>query len=363
MEKRNVVLSVVVLLIVAAIVYLSNNGAKLGGVVELSVSDTSQRVQEKEQRYEKAKELAGISGYLNTDNITLAEHIGKNVVLVDFWTYTCINCQRTLPYLTAWDEKYRDRGLVTIGVHTPEFEFEKKKENVQNAIEEFDIKYPVVQDNNYATWRAYNNRYWPRKYLIDIDGYIVYDHIGEGGYEETEREIQKALNERMDVLGENDDVLGDLADVEGYTVNSRSPETYFGSLRNSNFGNGVRSIAGEQQLERPESIQPNTLYLVGKWNVQPEFAENTESDSRVVFHYGAKNVFLVMRADEDVDVQVVVDGQPVSVSMAGKDVINSVVTVKEDRLYRLIESPTYGEHVLELAVEKSGLQAFAFTFG
>ena len=184
MKRKNIALVIVVLLIVAAIVYLTPRNT-VANSVELSVSDASQRVTLKEQKYEKAKELAGISGYLNTDAFKLSELIGKKVVLIDFWTYTCINCQRTLPYITAWDKKYRDQGLVVIGVHTPEFEFEKKKGNVQSAIEEFGIKYPVVQDNDYATWRAYNNRYWPRKYLIDIDGFIVYDHIGEGGYEET----------------------------------------------------------------------------------------------------------------------------------------------------------------------------------
>ncbi|MBI4152967.1 redoxin family protein [Candidatus Woesearchaeota archaeon] len=361
METRKIVLGVAVLLIAVAIIYLNNIGAPAdGGVIELSVTDASPRVQEKEQRYEKAKELAGISGYLNTANITIGEHIGKNVVLLDFWTYTCINCQRTLPYLIAWDEKYRDDGLVIIGIHTPEFEFEKKKENVQNAIEEFGIKYPVVQDNDYATWRAYGNRYWPRKYLIDIDGYIVYDHIGEGNYEETERQIQQALKERIEVLGKTGEIGDSLADVEAYTVNSQSPETYFGSLRNSNFGNGDGT--GEQQLEIPPSIKPNTLYLGGRWDIQPEFAENKEEGS-IVFHYDAQNVYLVMRADEETAVHVLIDGKQVSSDLAGKDVVDGIVSVKEDRLYKLIESPTYGEHVLELAVEKQGLQAFAFTFG
>ena len=355
-------MGIAVLLIAAAIVYLSNTGAQADDdAVELSVTDASQRVREKEQRYEKAKELAGISGYLNTVNLTIGEHIGKNVVLVDFWTYTCINCQRTLPYLTAWDDKYRDKGLVIIGVHTPEFEFEKKTENVQNALEKFGIKYPVVQDNDYATWRAYNNRYWPRKYLIDIDGYIVYDHIGEGGYEETEKKIQNALKERMEVFGEKGVIGVDFADVEPYTITTRSPETYFGSLRNSNFGNGGGT--GEQQPEIPPSIKPNTLYLGGRWDIQPEFAENNENGSRIVFHYGAKNVFLVMGADEEVAVQVLVDGTLVSSEMAGEDVVDGIVTVKEDRLYALIEADEYGEHVLDLVVGNPGLHAFAFTFG
>jgi len=126
--------------------------------------------------------LVGIAGYINTenyggDNFQLQDYIGKKVILVDFWTYTCINCQRTLPYITSWHEKYSDKCLLIVGVHTPEFEFEKKIENVKNAVQEFGIQYPVVQDNDYATWRAYKNNYWPHKYLIDINGDIVYDHV------------------------------------------------------------------------------------------------------------------------------------------------------------------------------------------
>src|SRR3989344_3502091 len=151
------------------------------------------------KNYPRARDLVSPEGYINTDNITLAELVGKKVILVDFWTYSCINCQRTQPYLNAWYEKYRAAGLEIIGVHTPEFEFEKNYENVKRAVEKAGIKYPVVQDNDYATWQAYGNRYWPRKYLIDIDGYIVYDHIGEGGYEETERKIQELLSMSVEI--------------------------------------------------------------------------------------------------------------------------------------------------------------------
>ena len=144
---------------------------------------------EKDSKYQKAPEIIGIERWINSEPLKIADLKGK-VVLVDFWTYTCINCIRKLPYLKSWDEKYGDKGLVIIGVHSPEFEFEKKYENVLNAVEEYDIKYAVGQDNNYATWRNYQNRYWPHKFLIDIDGYVVYDHIGEGDYDKTEIKIQ-----------------------------------------------------------------------------------------------------------------------------------------------------------------------------
>ena len=143
---------------------------------------------------ELAPELTGITGWINTEPFTLAEHRGK-VVLIDFWTYTCINCIRTMPFLRDWQEKYADQGLVIVGVHAPEFEFEKIKQNVVNAVEEFGLEYRVAQDNDMATWRAYRNRFWPAKYLIDKDGYIRYTHFGEGAYEETEEKIRELLVE------------------------------------------------------------------------------------------------------------------------------------------------------------------------
>ena len=154
-------------------------------------------VVDKAKTLKRAPELVSPDGYINTDGkpITLAQYRGK-IVLLDIWTYSCINCQRTLPYVNMWYDKYKDRGLVVVGLHTPEFAFEKVQSNVEDAVKRFDIKYPVVLDNQYQTWNAYGNQFWPRKYLIDQDGYIIYDHIGEGNYDETEKAIQKALADR-----------------------------------------------------------------------------------------------------------------------------------------------------------------------
>ena len=146
-------------------------------------------------QFKKAPEFAGITGDINTKQLNLSDLRGK-VVLIDFWTYSCINCIRTIPYLVDWDEKYSDKGLVIVGIHTPEFEFEKDIHNVQAAVKKFGIKYPVLQDNDKDTWNAFENRYWPRKYIVDSEGYIRYDHIGEGGYQETEKVIQNLLAER-----------------------------------------------------------------------------------------------------------------------------------------------------------------------
>src|ERR671925_1793917 len=161
---------------------------------------TITKVQIDKSQFKLAPELTKITGFINSEQITLADLRGK-VVLVDFWTYSCINCIRTIPYLNAWHEKYADQGLVIVGVHTPEFEFEKDYNNVQAAVEKFHIRYPVAQDNEKGTWEAYENRYWPRKYLIDTEGYVRYDHIGEGGYAETEKVIQSLLRERNAQLG------------------------------------------------------------------------------------------------------------------------------------------------------------------
>ena len=319
--------------------------------------------EEKLKKYPIAKEITTPDGFINTallssgqpSPITIGEFVGKKVVLLDIWTYSCINCQRTLPYLNAWHEKYKDKGLTIIGLHTPEFEFEKKYENVLAAVKKFGIKYPVVLDNDFSTWNAYGNRYWPRKYLIDIDGFVVYDHIGEGGYEETEKKIQELLDER----GE----LSRPTNTETVDASRRqSPETYFGALRNTTLANGSSGAVGEQSLALPASVAPDVLYLDGAWNISGEFAENKSSGAKIVFRYRAKNVYLVARSDAGVDAQVLIDGKPIGAE-AGEDVKNGVVTIKEDRLYRIVEGKEYGEHTLEIIIKKPGVQAFAFTFG
>ena len=346
--NKTYVLVVAIVLIVGAIYFLDKEDKK----IEVNTSS------------EFSHELVGIAGYINTENyggdtFQLQDYIGKKVILVDFWTYTCINCQRTLPYITSWHEKYSDKCLLIVGVHTPEFEFEKKIENVKNAVQEFGIQYPVVQDNDYATWRAYKNNYWPHKYLIDINGDIVYDHVGEGGYRETEMKIQQLLEERMQSLGTEEDI--DVALTSGGDVSvAQSPETYFGAWRNSNLGNGVRGVVGIQQFELLQDAKPNTLYLSGTWDVQQQFARSGENAS-IVFYYSAKKVFMVARAEKPVKVSVLVDSQPVG-ERSGKDIINNVMTVQEERLYEVIVDKEPGAHVLQLVAEP-GFDVFTFTFG
>jgi cytochrome c biogenesis protein CcdA/thiol-disulfide isomerase/thioredoxin len=326
----------------------------------------------KDSNHKQYKEIVNPSGYVNTSGLTLGELIGKKVILLDFLTYSCINCQRTFPYVNAWYESYKDNGLEIVGIHTPEFAFEKNIDNVRKSMDEFGIKHPIVLDNDYATWRAYGNRYWPRKYLIDIHGNIVYDHIGEGAYEETESRIREALEERALLLGQSggDDMEADLAiaNIPASENRSQSPETYFGSLRNDYLANGKARTQGEQSFVLPTEPIANLLYMGGKWNIQPEYAESVEN-SLVLYKYNAKEVYIVAEAFAQSGelkmfaIEIWQDGKKVAES-AGADVDESgMVQISNSRLYKLILNPSAGEHTLELRTQGAGVRLYAFTFG
>lgn len=321
---------------------------------------------QKAEKYEKAPELVRPDGYINTDGqtITLGQYLGKKVVLVDFWDYSCINCQRTLPYVNAWYKKYKEQGLAIVGIHTPEFAFEHLQPNVQAAVTRFGIQYPVVLDNSYQTWSAFQNKYWPREYLIDIDGYIVHDHAGEGEYAETEQAIQRALAERAARLG--------IRLVATSTVNTpiadlsmiRSPEIYFGSGRNEYLGNGTPGISGMQSFMLPGIPRMNMLYLGGSWNLKPEYAE-TGAGGAVLFEYSARDVHMVAtNPGAAATIKVLRDGKPLG-SFAGADVDlhTSEAVINADRLYTLIHDPTAGIHTITIEVEEGTLDAYTFTFG
>lgn len=309
--------------------------------------------------FRKAPELAGIAGYINTgDDISLrALDEEDKVVLVDFWTYSCINCQRTTPYLNEWHEKYSGDGLVIVGVHSPEFAFEKDYDNVVDAVERFGIEYPVVQDNDFATWQAYENRYWPRKYLVDIDGNIRYDHIGEGAYEETERKIQELLAERAARLNLEIDVDKEISrpagavDVEFNQIGT--PEIYFGYkfLSGRNYIGNFNSMGVEREVDYsvPESIDGSKAYLGGRWYMSSDYSENRGDEGRIVIAYRAKSVNLVAGGSGTISVSV--DGEEVDTT-----------EIDGNRLYNLVSSDSYGTHLLELAVE-GNVRAYTFTFG
>jgi len=334
---------------------------------EIFITIETMEKEEKKKLYPEAKEITSPDGFINTDGITVSENIGKKVILVDFWTYSCINCQRTLPYLNAWHEKYADKGLVILGVHTPEFQFEHKYENVLAAVKQYDIKYPVILDNDYSTWTAYKNSYWPRKYLIDIDGFIVYDHIGEGSYDETEKKIQELLEERMSVLGLTGDIPSDMAQPVGVSntnfSESRSPEIYFGAGRNLYLGNGKSQRKGMQSLSAPEGIKTNILYLVGDWDFDNEYAENKSNDAKIIFRYRARDVFIVTQGSTPVQATILLDGKPLGKEKGSDVTEESTVMFSGDGLYKLVEGDAYEEHTLEIIIEDPGLQVFTFTFG
>lgn len=334
--------------------------------VSPSNSAEKSMMESSDKKYPKYVEIQKPSGFVNTEKITIEELVGKKVILVDILTYSCINCIRTFPYLNTWYEKYKDNGLEIVGIHTPEFAFEKKLENVQEAMKKYGIKFPVVLDNDFATWNAYNNRYWPHKYLIDIDGNIVYDHIGEGGYEETEKKIQELLEQRKQKLGMTNEVEKDMAQPAGVeTVNSgrgQSPEIYFGAARNAGLGNGKIKVGVVQTFTEPKEIEPNTLYLVGDWSFTEEYAENKSANAKIIFKYQAQKVFFVGSSEPANVLKLSRDGKPLG-SALGSSAKNGVVNVQADDLYRLIEDTVFGEHVLEIFIEKPGLKAFTFTFG
>jgi thiol-disulfide isomerase/thioredoxin len=338
------------------------------------------KIDDKSQ-FQQAPELAGISNYINTvdgGKISLAGLKGK-VVLVDFWTYSCINCIRTIPYLNAWYEKYTDDGLVIVGVHTPEFEFEKDSQNVKAAVEKFGIKYPVVQDNDRKTWDAYQNRYWPHKYLVDDEGYIRFDHIGEGGYDRTEQVIQSLLQERAAHLGRPMAPAG--APVRPGAAQSvdfdriNTPELYLGyQYARLPLGNpeGFRpdqpvtySIPGKEV-----EFQPNTVYLSGTWKNNPDHMELKSDAGKIVLRYSARSVNIV--AGGSGTVSVLEDGRPLDRSAAGADVravassapaVAAVATIDGQRLYNLVNHQEYGEHQIQIDVAGKGFQIYTFTFG
>jgi cytochrome c biogenesis protein CcdA/thiol-disulfide isomerase/thioredoxin len=310
-----------------------------------------------------APELKGITRWLNLpagqESLTLASLRGK-VVLVDFWTYTCINCIRTLPHVTAWYDRYKDDGFVVIGVHSPEFAFERETSNVQDAIKRFGIRYPVAQDNDYGTWKAFRNQYWPAEYLIDRDGNVRRVHFGEGKYDQTEQAIRELLKQ----TGAN--VSAPMTETPDQTPKElSSPETYLGGDEMQSYFPIGRLAEGDQPgLKLASNISLNSFNFGGDWTVAPEYSQ-TGANAVLEYNFHARYVYLVMHKPPDNigTVRVLVDGRAVDATNAGADVKDGAVTVDSDRLYELVH---HGEsdkpHILRLEFSP-GVQVYAFTFG
>ncbi len=316
---------------------------------------------------QKAPELAGIKGYINApEGFNLASRKGK-VVLVDFWTYTCINCIRTLPYLKSWHEKYEGKGLVIIGVHTPEFEFEKDFGNVEAAVEKYGLRYPVVLDNDYATWRAYKNQYWPHKYLIDADGYIRYDHIGEGGYGETEAKIVELLQEK-DAKVQMDKGKPIVQPTEFSKIGT--PELYLGyDFARAPFGNAEGFQPGKTfEYRLPGAFAPNLVYLEGQWENNEDSVKLVSGKGKVVLLFNAKNVNIVAGNMDAGGSKVLasIDGAPINAGNKGTDAPaggNFTVNVHGQKLYNVVSLQEYALKRLELDVNGAGFELYTFTFG
>jgi len=318
-------------------------------------------------KYKIAPDLVGIAHYLNTTPEELDLKMKDKVILYDIWTYSCINCVRTLPYITAWDEKYSDQGLLIIGIHSPEFEFEKDPKNVQMSIDKHGINYPVVLDNEMETWKAFENRYWPRKYIADHQGYIRYDHIGEGAYKETEKIIQQLLQERSQSLGINDNSVKPLVALEEFKhSNFRTPELYFGYkfAENRNQLGSSEGFQPEQTVSYSESenIALHKFYLSGDWKNHQDSMELISSDGNIKLLYNAKEVNIV--TDGDAELEIFLDGEPLSENYSGADITSeNILKVSEPDIYNVISSETSSSHIMEIKVNGNGFQIFTFTFG
>ena len=316
-------------------------------------------------RFKKAPELVGIADYINSSPEELKKDMKDKVVLYDIWTYSCINCQRTLPYIIAWNDKYADKGLLIIGIHSPEFEFEKDINNVKTAVKQFGIKYPVVLDNDMKTWKAFENRYWPRKYIADSEGYIRYDHIGEGGYAETEKIIQDLLQERNHLLGLNITSAQPLVNLQEYQFTAaQTPELYFGYnfAASRNYLGNSEGFKPEQIVtySLPEKLTQDNFYLEGQWENFDDRMKLVSENGKITLPYFAKSVNIV--AANESDLQILLNGKPVTPENAGTDVQNGMVHISVDRLYNVISSSDVGAHTLTL-VTKSGFEIYTFTFG
>ena len=346
-----------------------------------------------------APEFAGTQEWVNSDPFTMQSQLGK-VVLIDFWTYSCINCIRTLPFLQTWHERYADEGLVIVGVHTPEFEFEKIYDNVVDATVDMGVAWPVVQDNDYAVWSSYNNRFWPAKYLIDKDGVIRYRHFGEGKYAETEEEIRKLLAE----IGAESDALAmplpeDQKRDSTYLASNVRPTPelfagwvfvdshyragrglYIGQIEPYQDAARVSYLAGNQEgavaeFVQPAQLQADMIYFHGPWSIGPESAvharETDEYTDAIILLYSARSVNAVLTSEsgEPYKVLVTVNNEYLTEENKGEDVVigedgESYITVASPKAYRIVEHADFEERqVLAMSSLSDDFGLFSFTFG
>jgi thiol-disulfide isomerase/thioredoxin len=306
--------------------------------------------------------LGGATGWLNSEPLGPAELRG-HVVLVDFWTLTCINWLRTEPYIRVWSQDYRDDGLMVIGVHTPEFSFEHELGRVRQATKDMAIDYPVAADNDYAIWSAFDNNYWPALYFVDADGVIRDHHFGEGRYEESERVIQRLLGVERELVG----VEGVGVEAAADWDNLRTPETYLGYERSDQFASPNGAALEERVAhELPERLRFNNWALAGEWTIGREKVMLDQAGGSIAYRFHARDAHLVLSpgAREPIPFGVLLDGESpgpsrgVDVDEAGNGLL------REGRLYQLVrEHDAVRERTLEITFHEPGAEAYAFTFG
>ena len=331
----------------------------------------------------QAPEITGIRAWINSGPLTIEELRGK-VVLVDFWTYTCVNCIRTFPYLKQWHAKYADDGLVIIGVHSPEFEFEKDYSNVLRATRDNGITWPVAQDNDFETWRNYSNRFWPAKYLIDKDGVVRYTHFGEGAYDETEKQIRRLLVDAGARLLDSPFEPSGNQPVDRTYIETRqgtvTRELYAGFVL-AELGQYVRqpeffkNLGSVVELEAPKVLKPGNIYFDGAWVVGPENTRHgrrtTEYEDVLLLVYSARslNVVLTSESGQPYTVRVTLNGEFLTKENKGQDITiagngESFLTVNEPRMYNVVEAPAYAtDNALTMSSNSDDFGIFAFTFG
>ena len=317
----------------------------------------------------KAPEFSNLKGWLNTPPLTI-ESLREKVVLLDFWTYSCVNCIRTLPHMKMVHNRHSQDQFVLIGVHTPEFAFEKIPENVSDAVRRFEIRYPVAIDSENSTWKLYGNQYWPRQTLIDSNGIVRWEHAGEGDYDKMEQMVQNLLKETSTEVRNRPTVEGNMLESFEYSPKT-TPEIYLGSSRSQAFGNGQACVPGSCiRYVDPKVHSRDTPYLQGDWTQYPEYVAHTTHDSGyVVLNYGARNANAVLgtSSSRPITVKVELDEKPVEKVKAGADVMwnsaGSFLSVRGNRLYDIIRTKKFETHELKLLTNSDELQVYTYTFG
>lgn len=303
-----------------------------------------------------APPLKGVTAWINSPPLTLDQLKGK-VVLIDFWTYSCINCIRTFPYLRHWYDAYKDKNFVIIGVHTPEFEFEKDENNVKKAVQRFHLDYPIAMDNHYQIWEAFYNSYWPAHYLIDQNGIVREVHFGEGGYLETENAIRSLLEMPLLTKGKEEKAPTYMAGM--------TPETYLGYKRAEAYASEIQIVRNEMvHYNYQNALKPNQVGLKGDWTIGAEQITSSSDDSQLSLNFQANRVYLVLGGKSSLPIKIELDGKPLPSSLWTSDMnAQGEIVIKDPRKYDIVNlKGEKGNHLLTLHIPK-GIQAYAFTFG